>query len=623
MRFTLLLVAFITPLVNATEDTDWPNYASDPGSSKFAALDHINATNVQKVEVAWSWESPDNQMVKKNRKLTPWGFKSTPIKIGKTLYVSTSLGHVAAISADDGKTIWKFDTKTYADGRPTNLGFNHRGVAYWSDNNQEIIIMPTNNGYLWAIDAKTGNPIKRFGNDGRIDLTQDLGRPVNRKLYSVISAPIIVGNVVVVGASISDGPRERTMPPGHVRGFDVRSGKQLWIFHTIPQKGEFGVDTWEDDSWRYSGNTNVWTGISADTELGYIYLPTGTPTNDWYGGHRPGDNLFAESLVCLDAKTGERVWHFQMVHHGLWDYDLPAAPTLMDIKINNEAIPAVAQVSKQGFVYVFNRKTGEPVWPINETPVPQSNIPGEKSSPTQPVPTKPKPFDRQGLSEDDLINFTPELKRAALSIIKQFDYGPLYTPPTLRGTINLPGWGGGANWSGAAFDPHTNRLFIPSRTGPMVVKLKPGGDKTDFRFVRSRAVTSLKGPEGLPITKPPYSRITAIDMNTGDHVWMRPHGNGIRQKIIEKGISDPGPVGSRLGTGPLLTSSLLFLGQKDENRNLLRAFSKDDGAILAEVELPATPWGTPMSYLSKDRQYIVLATGEGADAKLIGLALPH
>ena len=233
------------------------------------------------------------------------------------------------------------------------------------------------------------------------------------------------------------------MPPGHVRGFDVRSGKQLWIFHTIPQKGEFGVDTWEDDSWKYSGNTNVWTGISADTELGYVYLPTGTPTNDWYGGHRPGDNLFAESLVCLDAKTGKRVWHFQMVHHGLWDYDLPSAPTLMNIEIDNEAIPAVAQVSKQGFVYVFNRKTGEPIWPINETRVPQSNIPGEKSSLTQPIPTKPKPFDRQGLSEEDLIDFTPELRRAALSIIKQFDYGPLYTPPSLRGTINLPGWGVG------------------------------------------------------------------------------------------------------------------------------------------------------------------------------------
>ena len=622
MRFTLLLVAFISSLTIAGENTDWPNYANDPGSSKFAALDHINASNVQNLGVAWSWDSPDNLLVKNDRKLTPWGFKSTPIKIGKTLYISTSLGHVAAISADEGKTIWTFDTKTYSDGRPTNLGFNHRGVAYWSDNKQETIIMPTNNGYLWAIDAKTGKPLKQFGRDGRIDLTQGLGRPVNRKLYSVISAPIVVGHVVVVGASISDGPRQRTMPPGHVRGFDVRSGKQLWIFHTIPQKGEFGVDTWEDDSWKYSGNTNVWTGMSADTELGYIYLPTGTPTNDWYGGHRPGDNLFAESLVCLDAKTGKRVWHFQMVHHGLWDYDLPAAPTLMNIEIDNEAIPAVAQVSKQGFVYVFNRKTGEPIWPINETRVPQSNIPGEKSSLTQPIPTKPKPFDRQGLSEEDLIDFTPELRRAAFSIIKQFDYGPLYTPPSLRGTINLPGWGGGANWSGAAFDPDTYRLFIPSRTGPMVVKLKAGGEKTNFRFVRSRDVTSLKGPEGLPITKPPYSRITAIDMNTGDHVWMRPHGNGIRQKIIEKGISDPGPVGGRFGTGPLLTSSLLFLGQKDENRNLLRAFNKDDGTILAEIDLPATPWGTPMSYASSNRQYIVIATGEGANAKLIGLALP-
>ena len=621
MKITLLVIFLAVVKVHATENTDWPTYANDPGSSKYTSLSQVNSSNAHNLKPVWIWESPDNEIVKNNRQLTPWGFKSTPIKIDNVLYISTSLGQVSAISADQGQTLWNFDTKTYQDGRPTNLGFNHRGVAYWTDGTQETILMPTNNAYLWALDAKTGNPIESFGNKGRVDLTKGLGRAINRKLYSVISAPVVVGDIVVVGASISDGPRSKTMPPGHVRGFDTRSGEQVWIFHTIPQSSEYGVDTWQNDSWKYSGNTNVWTGMSADTELGYVYLPTGTPTNDWYGGHRAGDNLFAESLVCLDAKTGKRVWHFQMVHHGLWDYDLPAAPTLIDIEIEGKLIQAVAQISKQAFVYVFNRETGDPIWPILETAVPQSDIPGEKSAPTQPIPSKPAPFDLQGLKEDDVINFTPDLKEEALRIIDAFDYGPLFTPPSLKGTINVPGWGGGANWSGAAFDHKTNRLFIPSNTGPMVVKLRPADEASEFRYVRSREVGRLKGPRGLPITKPPYSRITAIDMNTGEHVWMKPHGNGLRQKIIDLGIKDPGPVGGSRGTGPLLTESLLFLAQKDEGRDLLRAFDKDSGEIIVEIDLPATPWGTPMSYLSKNRQFIVLAAGQGADAKLVGLAI--
>jgi quinoprotein glucose dehydrogenase len=281
----------------------------------------------------------------------------------------------------------------------------------------------------------------------------------------------------------------------------------------------------------------------------------------------------------------------------------------------------VAQVSKQAFVYVFDRETGEPVWPIVETAVPQSDIPGEKSAPTQPIPSKPAPFDLQGLQTSDLIDFTPSLKKEALKIIDPFDYGPIFTPPSLKGTINVPGWGGGANWSGAAFDPNTHKLFIPSNTGPMVVKLKLADEESDFRYVRSRSVGRLKGPSGLPITKPPYSRITAIDMNTGEHVWMKPHGNGLRQKIIDLGVKDPGPVGGRGGTGPLVTRSLLFIGQKDEGRNLLRAFDKNSGEIIAEADLPATPWGTPMSYLANNRQFIVLATGEGAEAKLVALSI--
>ena len=623
-RIALLLVWTIAaPYVHATE-TDWPTYGNDPGSTKYADLDQLNANNVAKLRVAWQWQSPDNALVRADPKKTPWGFKSTPLKVGHMLYTSTSLGHVAAIDAATGKSIWVFDTRTYADGRPTNLGFNHRGVAYWSNNKgQSRIFMPTNNGYLWALDAETGEPLQGFGQAGRVDLTLGLGRAIERKHYSVISAPTVVADVVVVGSSILDGPKNKEMPPGHVRAFDPITGEQVWVFETIPQGQAYGSNTWENESWRYTGNANVWTGISADLELGYVYLPTGTPTNDWYGGHRLGDNLFAESLICVDARTGKRVWHFQMVHHGLWDYDLPAAPTLMNIVVNDKPIKAVAQVSKQGFVYVFDRVTGEPVWPIHETPVPQSTVPGERSSPTQPIPSKPAPFERQGMSESHLIDFSPELFTEAKSIMNQFQTGPLYTPPSSQGTLNLPGWGGGANWTGAAFDPQLQILYIPSQASPIAVKLKPGNpDETNFNYVRSRSVNRVRGPKGLPLIKPPYARVTAIDMGTGDHLWMTINGNGPRQKIIDMGLPDPGPLGAAWSGGPVLTKSLLLVSQADGQRNVLRAFNKLDGRIIAEVDLPARPWGTPMTYMQDGKQFIVIASGEAQDAKLVALALP-
>ncbi len=575
------------------------------------------------LRVAWSWDSPDNMLVAKDPSLTAWGFKSSPLMIDGVLYISTSLNQVAAIEASTGKQLWVFDTETWKLGRPANLGFNHRGVGYWTDGKTARILMPTNHAYLWSLDAATGKPDPDFGDDGVVDLAVGLGRDINRRLYSVISAPMIVKDVIVVGSSISDGPRQKEMPPGHVRGFDVRTGEQRWIFHTIPQGDEFGADTWENDSWKYSGNTNVWTVMSADPELGYVYLPTGTPTNDWYAGHRLGDNLFAESLICVDAQSGERVWHFQMVHHGLWDYDLPAAPNLVDIVVDGKAIKAVAQVSKQAHIYVFDRVTGEPVWPIVEQPVGKSTIPGERASPTQPIPSRPKPFDLQGISGETLIDFTPELRAGALKILEPFDYGPLFTPPSLKGTVNLPGWGGGANWSGAAVDPDTGIIYIPSVTGPMVVQLRKGDpEKTNFDYVRGGGINRIRGPEGLPLTKPPYGRITAIDLNTGEHVWMVPHGEGIRQKIIELGIPDPGPVGARGSAGPVLTKSLLFLAQASQQKSVLRAFDKSTGAVVHEIELPGRPYGTPITYMSNSRQFISLTIVEaGTRAKLIGLSL--
>jgi quinoprotein glucose dehydrogenase len=630
MRFSAFegLVALIcVVMATSVHASDWPMYGKDQASSKYSPIDQIDASNVNELSVAWVWDSPDNALVQADRKRTPIGYKSTPIMVDGTLYVSTSLGQVAALDPRTGAQKWVFDTASWQDGRPTNLGFNHRGVSAWQKDGKTRILMPTNDARLWSLDAATGKPDPAFGENGVVDLTVGLGREIDRKRYSVISAPMIIDNTVVVGSSIWDGPREKEAPPGHVRGFDVQTGEQNWIFHTIPQKGEVGVETWEDDAWVYSGNTNVWTLMSADPELGYVYLPTSTPTNDWYGGARLGDNLFAESLVCVDARTGERVWHFQMVHHGLWDYDLPAAPNLVDIVVDGKPIKAVAQVSKQAFIYVFDRVTGEPVWPIEERPVPQSTVPGERSSPTQPFPTRPAPFDLQGISDETLIDLTPELKAEAWDIVKQFDYGPIFTPPSLRGTINLPGWGGGAEWTGAAVDPETGMIYIPSRTGPMAVKLVEGDpETTNFAYVRGRGVNSIQGPRGLPLTRPPFSRITAIDLNTGDHVWMAPLGDGLRQTIIDKGFEDPGPVGGGGGFpgAPLLTKTLLFVpeGGRQENQWVLRVFDKAEGEVLAEIELPAPPTGAPMTYLQDGRQFIVVAAGYADGAKLIGLALP-
>ncbi len=639
-RLTAFLVCLLLPVLWATpnlgrdgvEKGQWPYYGGDAASRKYSPLTQINKENVSKLKVAWTWDSPDLPLQQQNRMLSTFGFAATPIMINGVLYISTSLSQVAAIEAQTGKTIWVYDPESYKAGRPANLGFVHRGVAYWTDGKQERIFIATGSAHLIAIDAKSGKPIPSFGENGRVELTKAIPRAVAPSLYSVTAPPVIYKDIVIVGSSIHDGPVNKEMPRGDVQAFDARTGKPLWIFHTVPQEGEFGVETWENDSWKYSGNTNVWTLMSVDEELGYVYLPIGTPTNDWYGGHRHGDNLFAESLVCLDARTGKRIWHFQTVHHGLWDYDLPAAPVLCDLTVNGRKIKAVAQITKTGFTFVFDRLTGKPIWPIEERPVPQSTVPGEKTSPTQPFPTKPAPFETQGSTEDNLIDFTPELKQEALKILQQYDHGPLFTPPTERGTINLPGWGGGGNWWGAAFDPETGLFYIPSISSPIVVKLvKPDPARSNFRYVRGGNVLGgeLAGPRGLPLFKPPYARITAINLNTGNHVWMVPHGDGPRQQVNELlgNGKDVGPLGSGGGGGPLLTKTLLFVGQGAGGRggrggggaNVLRAFDKATGKVVAEIALPARPHGTPMTYMANGKQYIALTT---ADGRLIALSLP-
>jgi quinoprotein glucose dehydrogenase len=620
---------------------EWPSYGADSANSKYAPLDQIQKDNVKNLHIAWRWHSVENAILKDHPELWTMVHEATPLMLDGRLYTSTALSQVAAIDARTGQTLWVYDPESYTQGSPSNLGFVHRGVAYWTDGAIQRLFIGTGDAQLIALDATTGQPVPEFGTQGRIDLTQGLHRPVDRALYGVTSPPVICRNVVIVGSSILDYPRVPAMPPGDVRGFDVRTGQLRWTFHAVPQGDEPGIDTWGNDAWQQTGNTNVWTVMSCDEQLGYVYLPFGTPSNDYYGGQRPGHNLFAESLVALQAETGERVWHFQLVHHGVWDYDLPAAPNLVDITVEGRRIRAVAQVTKQGFCYVFDRVTGAPVWPIEERPVPQSTVPGEHTAPTQPFPTKPLPFEQQGLTPDDVIDFTPALQRVARRILQKYTYGPLFTPPTEHGTITVPGVAGGASWSGAAVHPDTGVLYVSSFTLPTILRLrKTAADEGSAPYV-GVVTFGPGGPQGLPLVKPPYGRITAIDLNTGEHRWMRPVGEGPRDHPALRPLRLPA-LGWPRRSFPLLTKSLLFVAQQGILRGLgpsprrnadelelqnheavLRAFDPDTGALIADIPLPGNASGAPMTYLLDGQQFIVLPIGgAGQPAELVALRLP-
>jgi quinoprotein glucose dehydrogenase len=632
-------------LVENIPDAEWPNYGGDKGSSKYAPLDQIGADNFSRLQVAWTWRSPDEELTKANPKLKTWVWECTPLMVGGALYVSTSLSQVAAIDATTGRTKWVYDPETWKNGTPSNNGFAHRGVAYWADGDDQRVFIGTGDGYLISLNAQTGLPVSTFGDRGRIDLTQGLSRPVDRRLYGVSSPPVICRDVVVMGSKVHDFPLAREMPPGDVRGFDVRTGKQQWRFRSVPAEGEFGNDTWGEGSWKTTGAANAWSLLSADETLGYVYLPFGTSANDHFGGDRPGNGLFGDCLVCLDARTGKRVWHFQMAHHGLWDYDLPAAPNLINVRVNGQPVRAVAQVSKQGFCYVFDRVTGRPLWPIEERPVPQSTVPGERSSATQPFPTRPAPFDRQGVTVDDVTDLTPELRKQALAVLERYHSGPLFTPPALdKPTILMPGIAGGASWSGAAFDPETGLLYVPSITLPFAATLLKA-PVPHAAFVGDLA--PVETMQGVPLWKPPYGRITAIDLNTGNHRWMVPMGDLARSNTTLKALHLP-PVGRAARGHTLLTKTLLVVGQEgntQRERNTkgedavdlgavrvpnfgvhdpkLSAYDKATGQVVGEVALPRNTTGAPMTYVLNGKQFIAVPTG-GANlpAELIVLSLP-
>jgi quinoprotein glucose dehydrogenase len=614
---------------------EWRNYFGATNGTKYSPLGQINQDNVKDLRVAWRWRSADRELQLSNPLWRAGRNEETPLLINGVLYTVTGLGLVAALDPGTGDTRWVFDPDSYKAGIPNNGGFLQRGLGYWTDGKAERLFVGTADAYLVSIDARTGKPDTAFGSGGRVDLTVGVPDAI-RALNFTARRPLVAGDVVVVGNSITDQVYDRRAPPGIVHAFDVRTGKRVWSFNPIPRAGEFGADTWLDASSEYSGSANVWSSGIYDPELDYVYLPTSTPTNNYYGGHRPGDNLFAESLVCLEASTGKRVWHFQAVHHGIWDYDFPTHPILADITVAGRPIKAVVQISKQAFTYVFDRKTGVPVWPIEERPVPASTVPGERTSRTQPFPTKPAPFDLQGSTEENLLDFTPALRQRALDQLNTFEHGPLFTPLSLtKSNLLVPGIAGGANWGGAGFDPDTGVLYVPSRTEPTVITLTAVDPKQgNMRYVRAPLGTGagLERIEGLSIFKPPYSRITAIDLNTGEHRWMSPIGDGPRDHPLLKGLNVP-PLGERLQMiNVLVTRTLVFVGvipvagaqpaDAQERRKLIYVFDKTSGTPLHAIELDAFSAAAPMTYVHGGKQYIVVAAGSGPTSELIALSLP-
>jgi quinoprotein glucose dehydrogenase len=642
---------------------EWRYYGGDAGNSKYSPLDQIDAKNVKELEIVWRWKAD-------NFGPTPdYNWEVTPLMIGGRLYFTAGTRRdVVAVDAATGETLWMYrlDEGERGDRAPRR---QNRGLAYWTDGQGDERLLLITPGYqLVALDAKTGRPVPTFGRNGIVELTEGLDRAVIKPGQIGSSSPaLVIRDVVVVGAAMIAGtaPPSKAHVPGYIRGFDVRTGRKIWTFKTIPRPGEFGHETWEGDSWTYTGNTAAWAPLAGDEALGYVYVPVETPTGDFYGGHRLGDNLFGDSLVCLDAKTGTRVWHFQLVHHDIWDWEPSSPPILADITVGGRPIKAVAQVTKHAFTFVFDRATGKPVWPIEERPVPQSDVPGERTSPTQPFPTRPAPYDRQGVTVDDLIDFTPELKAEAIAIFNQYKTSPgPFLPPIVPGTggklasLWLPNHIGGANWPGGAFDPETGILYVSSITNPDAVAVQKGDPKrTDMAYVAvlgahpgapaGSAQTAAPpaageasgrpsfGPRGLPLVGPPWGRITAIDLDTGDHVWMIANGGApdvVKNHPALQGLNLDLSKAGKPERSPLMVTRTLLFGADGSGLfsagpgaggKIFRAIDKKTGAIVHEMELPASTTGIPMTYMADGRQFIVVAIGaRGVPAELIALALP-
>ena len=638
---------------------EWRTYGGDLGHTRYAPLDQINAGNFSKLEVAWRFKT-DN--------LGPrleFNLQSTPLVVGNRLF-STGGTRRAVVSLDaaTGELLWVHSEDEGARGAAGPRQLSGRGLSYWTDGKEERILYVTQGYRLVALDAKTGNRVPSFASNGILDLKADLDRSIDLTTGSVglHATPVVAGDIVLVGAAFETGanPKSKSNIKGAVRAFDVRTGKRLWMFKTIPEPGEVGAETWEDDSWAYTGNTGVWAQISVDLELGMAYLPVEMPTHDYYGGARPGNGLFGETLVAVDLKTGQRKWHYQLVHHGIWDMDIPCAPILADITVNGKTIKAVAQPTKQAFLYVFDRVTGQPIWPIEEKPVPQGDTPGEKYSKTQPIPSKPAAYNRQGLAVDWLIDFTPELRAEAVKAIEKYKIGPVFTPPVVSkaegpiATLQMASQGAATNWPGGSYDPETHILYVHSQSAVATLGLvpPPPGAAPDVRYhqgtvlagarrsggsgsaaaAEGGAVTALT-IQGLPLVKPPYGQINAINLDTGDIIWQVPHGetpDTIKNHPLLKGLNIP-RTGRPGNVGTLVTKTLVVSGEPGfgmtstgQRGSMLRAYDKKTGAEVGAVYMPAPQTGSPMTYMLNGRQYVVVAISGGTySGELLALKLPQ
>ena len=628
---------------------EWHDYAGDSRGMKYSPLDQIHAGNVSKLRIAWRWRTADGHLQLSDPAMRGSRYEDTPLMANGVLYTVTPLGFVAALDPETGVPRWVYDTRVATAGRPHGLGHIARGLMYWSDGTRERLYHAGNDAFLYSIDAKTGTLDLAFGDDGKVDIVAGLRR-AERVTNISGRRGVVTGDVVIVGSTIKTPPMgaDEEAPPGEVRAYDARSGKHLWTFHLVPQEGEFGYETWLEMSAERTGNANAWAGMAYDKELDYVYVPTSNPGNDYFGAMRPGDNLFGESLVCLEANTGKRVWHFQAHHHGLWDYDFPMHPALGEVMVDGMRVKAVMIANKTNFIYAFDRKTGRPLWPIDERPVPQATTKnGEVTSPTQPFPTKPPAIGLRGSLPENLIDFTPELKASALENLQQFEHGPLFTPPSDRGTLVVPSEYGGPNLGGGAFDPESGIYYVPTRftasihragypsTGDAGIAGRRAGPERD------RSSTSFLTLGGLPIFKPPYASVAAVDMNRGEIVWQTPIGSGPRHHPLLAGLTLP-PLGDAIqGAGPLVTKTLLFVavtnlfgtgrptppvtakfGDPGWERKLLYVFDKRSGAIVHVVEMDGLGMSTPMTYLHRGKQYIVVATGARENSELVALSLP-
>lgn len=647
MLVSCILCVTTSAVAQQANNGEWRYWGSDAASSRYLPLTQIDANNFEDLEVAWVWKG-DNFGPSVDNIL-----RATPIYVNGRLYsVAGQRRTVVSIDPSTGETLWTFrepPTKRWEDSMRKNYG---KGVAYAEVEGKGRIYVVTPAFFLHALDPDTGYPIETFGSNGTVDLLADFGYDydpdagIPREVGYITnsSPPIVVNDVIVVGNAHQQGYNQtrRENVPGHILAYDAKDGGHKWKFNVIPQPGEFGHDTWESDAWSYTGNVSAWAPLSADPELGLVYFVTDPPTNDFWGGFHPGDNLFATSIVAVHAETGERAWHFQTVHHDIWNYDNPTAPNLVDVMIDGKKVPLLVQTTKQSFAYVLNRETGEPVWPIEEREVPESMIPGEQTSPTQPFPTRPAAYEMQGVTIDDLIDFTPELRTAAIELMDDFQMGPLFNPPlhrdndiNKRAALICPGGNGGTNIPGGAnVDPETGILYVASTKTCGAPFLAPGAEM-DARDPNPTGLTVMewasgpgrgpRGPEGLPILKPPYGRITAIDLNTGEQLWWIPNGDTpdqVKNHPALQGMEIPN-TGQRAHATVLLTKTLLMYGEGRGAQARFHAVDKETGARVGTVDLPAPSNTAPMTYMHDGKQYIIQAVGgRGYTGSLVALALP-